>query len=211
MVFVGYHHLGYDLYIHSAVDAAGAEVDTVDRVFAPEYKPSYLAADALYIDPYVPRPGHDYLVLLGGATGSSYGWAATAYAQFGVSDYLGHHRLAAAGEYAWFGKENRSANIDVGYYYSRYRPQFGLGVFTQSSPYGVYSLQPLNDLIHRVYSDTITVRRYGGYLGAAYPFTRLLRSSLEMTSYRYERDYEDDGGRLDVAANMNQFSLGGGF
>ncbi|MCU0822936.1 MAG: BamA/TamA family outer membrane protein, partial [Spirochaetes bacterium] len=131
-----------------------------------------------------------------------YGFAAV---QLMLSDYLGENRIVFTSDYFRY-EDNNDVNFDIAYYYLKYRWDFGLGIFRQKNPIGLFSLSTINELIHNIYWDTLYMNRYGAYGIASYPFSRFFRIDFQATSAREEIDYISDSERRDIFTNQN--SLG---
>ena len=211
MAFVAYQNLGYDIFMRNLAAVPG-ETDTsrATEHIEPQFPAPYIDFSDSVIDEYFPRMSADYVVFgLAGSWGS--GGVFTSFAQVGVSDHMGDHRLVVTGNYIRYrGQDNTDYN--AAYYYLKHRWDFGLGVFRQRNPiFGIYTLTDvftgINSLIHNVYSDTRSIDRYGGFFLASYPFSRFFRFTATMSSSRYEWDYYRSSGRPDVYANLNQVSL----
>jgi len=118
---------------------------------------------------------------------------------------MGDHRVIFTANYFQY-NENGVLNFDAVYFYLKHRWDFGAGVFRKENPFGVFSLETINELIHNVYWDTERMYHYGAYGIARYPFTRFARLNLRATTSRYEVDYTEYSPRRDVAGNLHQVS-----
>lgn len=204
IAFVSYQNLGYDigvkeLPLQNDIDPA-VRHDTVreERIFQNSYVPPVYRSS-----PYDSSLNKDYLAVLGGGVIGSGGLALMGLMQGSYSDYLGEKRLIGTLEYYGFGDQS-GANGDVSYWYLGGRTNYCLGIFTQNSPYGVLSINTVNQLIHNVYSDTDGALHYGVYSTVSYPFTRFIRTDMTVSSSRYEWKYSD---KADVYANLNKGEL----
>jgi Tol biopolymer transport system component len=190
IAFVSYQNLGYDISVKEIPfqdgisQAAGRETLRDDRVF----QPSYITPADYFNSVYSPAIGRDYLLAMGAGMYGGGGFALTGIVQASFSDMLGEHRVLATVEYYGYSDQS-GANADLSYWYLKYRTDFGIGIFSQRSPYGIISVETINQLIHNIYSDTTGVNRYGVYGVASYPFSRFLRLDITGTSSRYEWEY----------------------
>lgn len=204
IAFVSYQKLGYDigvkdLPLQNEIDPS-IRRDTIreDRLFTGSYLPPKYNSTV-----YDSSMSKDYLAAMGGGVIGSGGLALMGLIQGSYSDYLGEKRLLGTLEYYGFGDQS-GANGDVSYWYMANRANLGLGIFTQSSPYGILSVETVNQLIHNTYTDTEGVLYYGVYSIVSYPFTRFIRADARFSSSRYEWKYSD---KEDVYANLNKTEL----
>ncbi len=205
MAFVAYQNLGYDVFVKDISKVKGDAGDVRDTEYLPvQYPRSYFDLSRSEFDEYQTRVRPDYLVLgLAGTVG--YGFAG--FARLEMSDHLGDHRIVLMTDYLNYSGGQSDFNYDVAYYYLKYRWDYGIGFFRYKNPFGIITLNTINDLIQNVYWDTLYTDHYGGYLVASYPFSKFFRFGIRGTSSRYERDYRRSSGRTDVFANLNQVAL----
>lgn len=157
----------------------------------------------LFSNPYSPTLKSDYITLMGMVFVGSNGFGIAGYLGSSYSDILGEHRVI--GQVVYYGYEKLGGgNADIAYYYLKNRTDVGIGFFTQGSPFGIVSLDTVNELIYNVYSDTISVRKYGGYGVVSYPFTKFFKAEGRLVTSRYEWDYDQ---KPDVYANLNTVEL----
>ena len=110
-------------------------------------------------------------------------------------------------DYLRYRSDTSDVNFDAAYYYLKNRWDYGIGIFRQKNPYGIFTLNSINDIIHNVYLNTLYMEHYGVYGVASYPFSKFLRFAVKGTSSRYERDYTGSSERPDTFANLNQLAL----
>ncbi|TAL39697.1 MAG: hypothetical protein EPN93_01095 [Spirochaetes bacterium] len=206
LAFVGYQNLGYDIFVkefdEKKLKPATDERDT--EYIRHDFPSPYFPMGQAIFDDYTTRISPDYLFFgIGGTIG--YGFAG--FARMGISDYLGDHRIELTTDYLNYSGSQSDINFDAAYYYLKYRWDFGVGMFRQRNPYGIFTLSSVNDLIHNVYASTLYVNHYGAYAVASYPFSKFFRFGLRATSSRYEHDYSLDSERRDVFANLNQLAV----
>ncbi|HEY1406302.1 MAG TPA: hypothetical protein VF857_06820, partial [Spirochaetota bacterium] len=204
IAFVSYQNLGYDIGVkdiplQNDIDLTNKR-DTVreERQFAPTYLPPAYSSV-----PYHPTMNRDYLTAFGGGVIGSGGLVLMGMLQGSYSDNLGERRLTGTLEYYGYGDQS-GANSDFSYWYLGQRANIGLGIFTQSSPYGIISVDTINQLIHNIYADTEGVIQYGAYTTISYPFTRFVRADISFSTSRYEWKFSD---RDDIFANLNKSAL----
>lgn len=204
MAFVAYQNLGYDIFLK---EIAGVKLDPTNERDTEhhdiDFPPPYFDLTRSEFVPYETRFSTDYLFL--GVTGTT-GYGLAGIVQMAVSDYLGNHRIVFTGNYFSYNRQD-VYNYDVAYYYLKHRLDYGIGMFRQENPFGVFTLSTVNELIHNVYWDTLYMDYYGVYGIVRYPFTKFYRMTLKATSSRYEVDYALDSERRDAFANLNQLSL----
>ncbi|PKL35671.1 MAG: hypothetical protein CVV44_19250 [Spirochaetae bacterium HGW-Spirochaetae-1] len=205
IAMVAYQNLGYDILLKDIENSTGyadnikKDTEYVDVAFGPSY---FNLGDAAFTG-YEPRFSSDWLFL--GVTGTvNYGFAG--FIQMAMSDNLGNHRMVLTGNYIRQ-NSNNDLNFDAAYFYLKNRLDLGIGAFSQTNPFLIYSIADINDLIHNVNFGTLYMRHYGGYAIASYPFHRFLRMDMKATVARYERDYSVYDSRPDVYANLNQLAV----
>ncbi len=211
LAFVGYQNLGYDIFLKD-ISSGGKEPSParLTGFFEHTFPESYFDFSRAILDDFPVSLTPDYLIIFGGGAFAAGQGAFTAFTQLALSDYLGNHRLVGTVNYVRYsGRDNVDYNL--AYFYLKHRWDFGIGMFRQRNPlFGIYSLQDIfigiNSMLHSVYLDTISMDRYGGYLVGSYPFSRFFRFTLTFSSSRYEWDYTRISEKLDVFANLNQFS-----
>lgn len=204
IAFVAYQNLGYDIFLKEVDTLKLESTEGRDTEYtAIDYPPAYFDMTRSEFVPYATRFSSDYLFL--GITGTS-GYGLAGIVQTALSDYMGNHRLILTGNY--FSYEGQDVvNYDIAYYYLKHRWDYGIGIFRQENPFGIFTLNTINDLIHNVYWDTIYMDYYGVYGVARYPFSKFFRFNLKATSSRYEVDYAEFSERRDAFANLNQVGL----
>jgi Tol biopolymer transport system component len=211
IAYTVYHNLGYDIAVRDVPEPVkdGNTRETVREKRS--FLPSYIDYSKMFQDNYSPSLKTDSIDIYGMIFGGSNGLGLAGYAGASYSDMLSEHRVNTRIMYYGYEKLG-GGNADISYYLLKYRTDFGLGIFTQTSPFGIATLDTINDLIYNVYSDTISMKRYGAYAVASYPFTKFLSLDARFTTSRYEWDYDDNEKKnTDVYANMNTASLGFGF
>ncbi len=203
IAYVGYQNLGYDIFTREAKGAGGGTDNSretpLKRV---DFPAAYFDMKNAAQMPYAARITNDFIAF-GVAATTGYGLAGIA--QAGFSDFMGDHRVIFTANYFQY-NENGVLNFDAVYFYLKHRWDFGAGVFRKENPFGVFSLETINELIHNVYWDTERMYHYGAYGIARYPFTRFARMNLRATMSRYEVDYTEYSPRTDVAGNLHQVS-----
>lgn len=212
IAYTVYHNLGYDIAIKDVPSPEvqdGKKYETIQENRS--FLPAYIDYSKTVQGDYAPSLKTDSVNLYGMLFGGSNGFGLAGYAGASYSDMLSEHRVYT--RLMYYGYEGLGGgNADIGYYLLKYRTDFGIGVFTQTSPFGIVSLNTINDLIYNVYSDTVSMKRYGAYAVASYPFTKFFSCQAKFTTSRYEWDYDDtDLDNVDVYANMNTASFGIGF
>lgn len=204
IAYVAYQNLGYDILVRKASAPLPDQSEKRDVTLEPAvFLPAYRGYEGMTLDPYSPSLTRDMIAgFAGGGIGSG-GFVGMALLTGQVSDLMGEHRLGGALEY--FGSDgSHGVNAEASYWYLKNRVDLGTGVFVETSPYGIISLETINEVVNSVYDDTYSVLRYGAYGTASYPFTRFLRLDATLTSSRYEWKYYD---KPDVLANLNTASL----
>jgi Tol biopolymer transport system component len=213
IAYTVYHNLGYDIAIKDVPGAVISEGKTYETIHEKRFfQPSYLDYSKTFQENYSPSLKTDSINLYAMVFGGNNGFGIAGYAGASYSDMLSEHRVYAQTMYYGY-KGLGGGNADISYYLLKYRTDFGIGIFTQTSPFGIPSLNTINDLIFNVYSDTVSMKRYGTYAIASYPFTKFLVGQARFTTSRYEWNYDDDNSKknIDVYANMNTASFGIGF
>ncbi len=204
IAFVSYHNAGYDIFmkeignIDRKIDLAARDTEYMvhDKTLSPfsigdsvfrNYDP-WLAADAVNFG----LAGIVNQGLMG-------------IVQISFSDLLGNHRTVFTANYL---RQDGSGdyNLDLAYYYLRYRWDFGFGMYRQKNPFLIYSLEGINQLIHNVNYGITGMDSYGCYGIASYPFTRYFRLDLKVSSGRIEKDYSPLVSNPDVMFNVNRAS-----
>ncbi|MGL4370996.1 MAG: BamA/TamA family outer membrane protein, partial [Spirochaetota bacterium] len=165
----------------------------------PVFEKAYTPYSGLSLSQYDPRLLRDGITAFGGGIYGKGGFVLAGLLSGSASDMLGEHRVLGILEY-YGAKDLSGANADASYWYIKSRCDIGAGVFVQSTPYGILSLDTINELFHNVYDDTSSVKRYGVYSSASYPFTRFLRADMQISSSRYEWEYYHED---PVYANLN--------
>ncbi|MBN1534979.1 MAG: PD40 domain-containing protein [Spirochaetes bacterium] len=122
-----------------------------------------------------------------GAT-AAVGYGILAFAQLGVSDYLGEHRLVLTGNYLREGERNYG-NYDIEYRYLKYRWDVGVGAFRRTNPFALLYRDDINDLSQTVNYGSESMDHYGVRLTAIYPFSRFLRLETVASMERHEVSY----------------------
>lgn len=205
IAFTAYQNQGYDIFvkdISASEKPASSEIDT--QYYRIKYGASYFNLSGSAFEDYKTRMSPDFIFFgIGGTIG--YGFAG--FARIGISDYLGEHQIIVGADYLYYDKDNNNFNFDGAYYYLKYRWDFGIGIFRQKSPYGLLTLNTINDIINNTYFDTVYVDHYGVYGIASYPFSKFFRFDIRATSSRYETDYTVSSRRPDTYANLNQLAL----
>ena len=202
--FVSYQNGGYDIFIKNEIKPV-----TETPLFNSEHipvmlPPNYFPLSKAVWDSYETRISSDWVFVgLGGTVG--YGF--TGFAQMSFSDYLGDNRIIVTTDFLRDDESNNFMNYDVQYLYLRYRWDWTFGCFRQKSPYGIFTLANLNDIIHNAYWSTLSMDHYGAYVIASYPFTKFSRFSTRVSSSRYEQDYGYSDERPDVYGNLNSISV----
>ena len=203
--FVSYQNMGYDIFVKELDDSVYKKdtglPDT--RYMSQEFRGGYFPLTESRYGGYQPWLTPD-IVSLGVVGAVNQGLMG--FLQFSMSDMLGNHRLVFTSNFIRQEGDN-DYNFDLGYYYLRYRWDFGFGVFRQKNPFFLYSLESINDLIHNVNFGIISMDSYGCYGIASYPFSRFFRFDMKATSSRYERDYSNSADRPDVFTNINKLSV----
>ena len=207
MAYVAYQNSGYDIFTRDVKASAVAQRTDPETIrLGIEFPPPAFDMTRAVFDEYNPKPTRDWFTVFGGGAYSGGSLFGVAYAQFGMSDYLGNHRLVATGEYFLYDRDHQYFNYDIAYYFLKYRWDYYVGIFRQQNPYGMVSLETVNELLYDVYSDTLSIDNYGVYVGTAYPFTRYLRANFKFTASRYESRYAWYSVYNSVMANLNQVS-----
>jgi outer membrane protein assembly factor BamA len=206
LVYVAYQNLGYDIMIKDMTGATYYDDNKMPdtKYSREEFSPSYFDLKNSVFTGYKPRLGSDWFMI--GCRNHHYGIAG--FMQMSFSDNMGDHQVVLTGNYIRQDSSN-DLNFDAAYYYLKNRLDLGIGAYSQTNPYLIYSIADINNLIHNVNFGTVSMRQYGGYAVASYPFNRFFRADLKGSVARYEYDYTVSDGRPDVYANLNQvdFSL----
>jgi dipeptidyl aminopeptidase/acylaminoacyl peptidase len=200
IAYVAYHNLGYDILVRKSDAPLPDQSEKNDAALSPvSFLPAYRSYEGMTLSAYSPFLTKDMISgFAGGGIGSG-GFVGMALLMGQVSDLLGEHRIGGALEY--FGAAGSSGvNAEASYWYLKNRMDFGTGIFMQTSPYGIISLETINEVVNSVYDDTEKMLQYGVYGSASYPFTRFLRLDTKITSSRYEWSYVQ---KPDVFANLN--------
>ena len=201
--FVAYQDGGYDIFIKEDLQPVETTEGRATEYMGVDYRPPYFPLSRSEIDDYSIRFTPDWLIFgLGGTVG--YGFAG--FAQVSISDYMGENRLVISGDYLRYDSDD-NVNIDMQYWFLKHRIDYGFGVFRQRNPYGIFTLENINDVLHNAYWSTLYLDHYGVYGIMSYPFTKYFRFSSRLSSSRYERDYSVFDERPDVYANLNQVSF----
>lgn len=206
IALVAYQNLGYDIFVKT-LDEKGKYEDNFPRdtdYIGVKYPQPYFNLSRSVYDDYTVNMSPDWIFFgIGGTVG--YGFAG--FARVAVSDYMGEHRIILTGDYLRYSGDSSDINFDAVYYYLKKRWDYGIGIFRQRNPYGIFTLGSINDIIHNVYLNTLYMEHYGVYAVASYPFSKFFRFNIKGSSSRYERDYSENSGRPDTFANLNQVSL----
>ena len=201
---------GYAIYRHDLetgkrtmlvpVEKSNTETDATAM-----YHASYVDPSRYYFSRYhdVIRPSWFHI---GGAGIFNNGYLC--FLQFGMSDYLGRHRLVLTSSYTHESQNrNHDLNADAAYYYRSRRWSVGLGVFRQASPNAASSIIAINNWEVRHAFGLISMERYGGYASARYYFNRFVHLTLRSDVSRYEKLYPDWQRRTDLRATAGNISL----
>ncbi|MDY6969762.1 MAG: BamA/TamA family outer membrane protein [Spirochaetota bacterium] len=207
VTFVSYQNIGYDLFVKEIksteeTDKKESNIKDTEHVRV-NYPLSYFNLSDAFFEEYTTKVNPD-LMLMGIAATWGYGFAG--FVRMSISDYLGDHRVVVSSDYLRY-RDEGDINYDAAYYYLRYRWDFGLGIFHQSNPFGIITLNSINDLIHNIYWDTRYINHKGVYSIAMFPFSKFFRFNIKATSSRYEINYSASSNRTDTYANLNQLSL----
>jgi Tol biopolymer transport system component len=206
IAYVSYQNVGYDIFIKELRekefrdDTGRRDTEFIDV----EYPESYFQLGNSLFREYNPYLTSDYFSM--GLIGS-FGQGLIGIVQLSLSDMLGNHRVIFTSNYVRSDGEN-DYNLDLAYYYLKYRWDFGIGFFRHKNPFFIYSLAGINELIHNANYGTVSMDHYGGYGVASYPFSRYFRFDIKGSTSRYERDYSIYSGRRDTYANLNKLTLG---
>ncbi len=201
--FVAYQNGGYDIFIKDSLEPLEKTEGRVTEYMEVEYPDPYFPLSGGEFDEYRVRFSPDWLIFgLGGTVG--YGFAG--FAQMSISDYMGENRLVVSADYLRYDSDD-NVNLDMQYWFLKHRIDYGFGVFRQRNPYGIFTLENLNDVLHNAYWSTLYLDHYGVYGIASYPFTKYFRFTTRLSSSRYERVYSLYDERPDVYANLNQASF----
>ncbi len=206
IAMVAYQNLGYDIMIKDIRDGKTYPDIPEKEVIKKDvhYKPTYYNFSQSVLGYYKPGLTSDMFFI--GLTGTvNYGFAG--FVQMALSDNMGDHRLVLTGNYIRQ-KGGNDLNFDAAYYYLKHRLDVGIGAFSQTNPFLIYSIGDINDLIHNANLGTVYLNHYGGYVIFRYPFHRFFRVDLKATVSRYEHDYSIYDSRPDVYANLNQLAVG---
>lgn len=206
IAMVAYQNLGYDIMVK---DVKGSkrykETDNAEIIRKDvKYEHTYYDFNQSLLGHYSPGLTSDIFFI--GLTGTvNYGFAG--FVQMSLSDNMGDHRVVLTGNYIRQNSRN-DLNFDAAYYYLKHRLDVGIGAFSQTNPFLIYSIGDINDLIHNANLGTVYLNHYGGYTIFRYPFHRFLRIDFKGTVSRYEHDYSVYDSRPDVYANLNQLAVG---
>jgi len=206
IAMVAYQNLGYDIMVKHLRGSKRYEETENQEIIKKDviYNPTYYDFRKTILSDYSPGLSSDVFLLM--LTGTlNYGFAGIVQVAF--SDDMGDHRLVLTGNFIRQDKNN-DLNFDAAYYYLKHRVDIGIGAFSQTNPFLIYSIGDINDLIHNANLGTVYLNHYGGYIIGRYPFHRFFRLEGKMTISRYEHDYSLYDSRSDVFANLNQFAVG---
>jgi len=169
------------------------------------YYPSYVDPSQYHFSSYSDfiRPAW---LRIGGAGDLNSGYLF--FLNFGMSDYLGKHRLVISSHYSHESQDmNHDVNADVAYCYHPDRWHVGIGAFRQASPYPAFSALDAGDWHQQIAFGLISMEHYGGYASAGYSFSRYLNISLRAGAGRYGKSYPDAERRPDLHATAGNIIL----
>ncbi len=106
------------------------------------------------------------------------------FTYLGFSDILGNHRFSIATDFLG---GNNDFNFEFIYYYLAHRINYGIGIFHYKDYYYFYTKDEFGYEIDKFYK-----RRYGVDLKISYPFTKFLRSDVDLLVMKYIRHSENE-------------------
>jgi Tol biopolymer transport system component len=185
--YVTYQRLGYDVYVKDLeASEPYRDAEEPDVRHSPLWYPS-LSRERIrseYSD-YGLDIVPDWFTL-GTTAAVNYGFLA--FAQLGISDYLGEHRLVLSANY--LREDDRNfGNYDIEYRFLKYRLDLGAGAFYRTNPFSLLYPDDINDLTQTVNYGSEDMDHYGGRVTALYPFSRFLRLEATASMERYEVRY----------------------
>jgi hypothetical protein len=202
---VAYSGEGYDLLLKDGKGGVSFEKDTHGHEeIKAVYHTSYVDPSRYYFSTY-----HDIIkpswFHVGGA--GTLNNAYLCFLQFGMSDYLGRHRLVLTSSYSHESQNrNHDINADAAYYYMSRRWNVGLGMFRQASPNVASSIGVISNWKQQCAFGLISMEHYGGYASAGYSFSRFVHLTLRTDVSRYEKLYPDWQRRTDLRATAGNIS-----
>ncbi len=167
------------------------------------YQESYVDPREYAFHPYQPHVQPGWLQLgSAGTINNSY----LCYLQAGLTDYMGRHRLIVGATYVRVPRKN-DINASLAYYLRIQRTTLGFGIYRQSNPLAIHSLDEMLDLSPQQSFGIHAMEHYGGYLSIQRWMVKSFNMSINTSVGRYEKEYHQTDWRHDLHMTFGKLSF----